>query len=106
MDYVYFHFRTDSISETWDTAVIEQYLRSTGLFPEDSLTSQNPFLSISLLCVKDFARWNGNDYDRNKTNYIAAVTNTSWYWDKKDPRIQAVFEGLEQLLHTNIQEDW
>ena len=86
MDYVYFHFRTRDISETWDTAAIEDFLRSTGLFPADQF---------------------GKDYDPEKTNYIGIVTSDNWYWGiRKDPRIQAVFDGLEALLHTEIQEDW
>ena len=68
MDYVYYHFKTGDISETWGTAEIERYLRSTGLFPADSFTSQEPFLSISLMHVKDFENWSGNDYDPLKTN--------------------------------------
>ena len=107
MDYVYYHFRTGSISETWDTAKIEQFLHSTGLFPADSLTSQSPFLSISLMNVKDFESWNSEDYDPEKTKYIGIVTSDDWYWGvRKNARIQAVFDGLETLLHTEIQEDW
>lgn len=107
MDYVYYHFETNRISETWDTALIEDYLRSTGLFPEDRFTSQKPFLSISLMCVKDYDSWSSNDYDSEKTNYISVVTSDDWYWGvRKDARIQAVFDGLEQILHTEIQEDW
>lgn len=107
MDYVYYHFKTGSISETWDTAKIEQYLRSTGLFPADRFTAQNPFLSLSLMNVKDFESWSGRDYDPEKTTYIAVVTSDNWYWGvRKDARIQAVFDGLEALLHTEIQEDW
>jgi hypothetical protein len=108
MDYVYYHFKTGSISETWDTAVIEDFLRGTGLFPADRFTSQNPFLSISPMCVKDFeGSWSGEDYDPEKTNYISIVTSDNWYWGvRKEPQIQAVFDGLEQLLHTEIQEDW
>lgn len=107
MDYVYFHFRTRDISETWDTAAIEDFLRSTGLFPADRFKSQNPFLSISPMCVKDFERWNSKDYDPEKTNYIGIVTTDDLYWGvRKDARIQAVFDGLEALLHTEIQEDW
>ena len=107
MDYVYYHFKTRDISETWDTAQIEQYLRGTGLFPADSFTTQNPFLSLSLLCVRDFARWNSEDYDPEKTNYIGIATTDDLYWGiRQDARIKAVFDGLEQLLHTTIQEDW
>ena len=107
MDYVYFHFRTQNISETWDTAVIEDYLRKTGLFPAEKFTSQRPFLSFSLMCVKDHESWSSNDYDPEKTNYISVVTSDDWYWGiRKDPQIQAVFDGLETLLHTEIQEDW
>ncbi len=107
MDYVYYHFKTGNISETWDTAAIEAFLRSTGLFPAEKLTSQHPFLSISLMCVKDFERWNSEDYDPEKTNYIGIVTTDDLYWGvRKDVRIQAVFDGLEALLHTEIQDDW
>ena len=108
MDYVYYHFKTNRISETWDTALIEDYLRSTGLFQGDRFTSQRPFLSLSLMNVKDFeGSWSGRDYDPEKTNYIGVVTSDNWYWGvRKDPQIQAVFDGLEQLLHTEIQEDW
>ena len=108
MDYVYYHFRTNSLSETWNTAEIEAFLRSTGLFQGDRFTTQNPFLSISLMNVKDFeGSWSGKDYDPEKTNYIGVVTSDNWYWGvRKDARIQAVFDGLEQLLHTTIQEDW
>ena len=107
MDYVYYHFKTNSISETWNTGIIEVFLHSTGLFQEDRFTSQRPFLSISLMCARDFDSWNANDYDPEKTNYIAVVTSDDWYWGiRKDAQIQAVFDGLEQLLHTTIQEDW
>lgn len=108
MDYVYYHFKTRDISETWDTAVIEDFLRSTGLFPADRFTSQKPFLSLSLMHVKDFnSGWSSRDYDREKTNYISIVTSDDWYWGvRRDAQIQAVFDGLEQLLHTEIQEDW
>ena len=108
MDYVYYHFKSGDIAKTWSTAKIEQYLRSTGLFPADRFTAQKPFLSLSLLHVKDFAGgWSSRDYDPEKTNYIGIVTSDNWYWGvRKDARIQAVFDGLEQLLHTTIQEDW
>lgn len=107
MDYVYFHFRKDSLAEFWNTAEIEQFLRSTELFQGDRFTSQKPFFSVSLMNVKDFGSWNDKDYDPEKTNYIGIVTSDNWYWgSRKDPQIQAVFDGLEQLLHTKIQEDW
>ena len=108
MDYVYYHFKTDSISETWNTAEIEQYLRGTGLFPADRFTAQNPFLSLSLMHLQDFeGSWSGEDYDPEKTNYIGGVTTDDLYWGiRQDARIKAVFDGLEQLLHTTIQDDW
>ena len=54
MDCVYYHFKTRNISEKWNTAAIEDFLCGTGLFPDDSFTSQKPFLSISLMNVKNF----------------------------------------------------
>lgn len=108
MEYVYYHFRTNSISETWNTGIIEDFLRSTGLFQGDRFTAQKPFLSLSLMHVHDFeGSWSGKDYDPEKTNYISIVTSDNWYWGvRKDPQIQAVFDGLEQLLHTEMREDW
>ena len=107
LDYVYYHFRTDDIHEVWDTGKIEAFLKSTGLFSENSFTSQRPFLSVSLMCVKDHKHWNENDYDAEKTNYIAVVTSDDLYWGiKKDPRIGAVLEGLEELLDTELRDDW
>lgn len=107
MDYVYFHMKTGSPAEHWDTAEIEAFLRGTGLFPADRFVSQHPFLSIGLMYVKDFDSWNGQEYDRERTNYLAIVTSDHWYWGiRRDARIQAVFDGLERLLHTAMQEDW
>lgn len=107
MDYVYYHFRTNNISETWNTGIIEDFLRQTGLFPPDRFVSQQPFLSIGLMCVSNFDSWNGTEYDSERTNYIAVVTSDNLYYGiRKDARLQAVFDGLEQILHTEIQEDW
>lgn len=107
MEYVYYHFKTGSIAEAWDTAEIEAFLRSTGLFPADRFVSQRPFLSIGLMHVEDFDSWDGQEYDPARTNYIAVVTSDNWYWGvRRDARIQAVVDGPEQLLHTTIAEDW
>ena len=103
MDCVYYHFKTHDISETWNTAEIEAYLHQTGLFPGDALTAQNPFLDISLLNVKSYDSWNGNDYDAQKTNYIPIVTSTA---SERHPQVQAVLHGLAAFLQTDLQEDW
>ena len=53
MDYVYYHLKTNSISEKWNTEEIEAYLSQCNLFPSEqkhnSFTSEKPFLSISLI---------------------------------------------------------
>lgn len=106
MDCVYYHFKTRNISEKWNTAEIGDFLCSTGLFPDDSFTSQKPYFSISLMNVKNYD-WSGKDYDPEKTNYIGLVTSDDWYWgNTKNEQIQAVLDGLSALLHTEIQEDW
>lgn len=103
MEYIYYHLKTGSISETWNTAEIEAYLHQTGLFLDDVLTAQNPFLDISLLHVKSYDSWNGNDYDAQNTNYIAIVTSTD---SELHPQVQAVLYGLAAFLQTDLQEDW
>lgn len=32
-------------------------------------SSQSPFISLSLMKVKDINSWSGEDYDENETNY-------------------------------------
>ena len=50
MEYVYYHFKTNTISEKWNTEDIEVYLCQCNLFPSDqkhnSFISDKPFLSI------------------------------------------------------------
>lgn len=111
MEYVYYHLKTNSISEKWNTGEIEAYLSQCDLFPSEhkhnSFTSENPFLSISLMNVCDYNSWSWNDYDSKNTNYISIVTSDDCYWGiNKNDLIQAVLDGLEELLNTKIQEEW
>ena len=109
MEYVYYHFKTNTISEKWNTEDIEVYLCQCNLFPSDqkhnSFISDKPFLSISLMDVYNYDSWSSNNYDSKNTNYISIVTSDDWYWGiNKNERIQAVFDGLEKILNAKIQE--
>lgn len=111
LEYVYYHLKTNSLSEKWNTAEIETFLNKCGLFPktekQDTFTSQKPFISISLMNVCSYNSWSSEDYDSESTNYISIVTSDDWYYGaNKDTQIQKIFAGLENLLHTKIQEDW
>ncbi len=111
LDYIYYHFKTNSLSEKWNTAEIETFLYDCGLFSKNEkrgeFTSKKPFLSISLMNVSNYDSWNSEEYDSENTNFISIVTSDNWYWGiNKNSQIQEVFDGLENLLHTKIQEDW
>ena len=103
MEYLYFHFCSDDLQQTWRTAEIEQYLHGCGLFPADALTAQNPFLDIGLLHIRSRNSFSSRDYDPQLTNYVCIVTSTNHIGDV---RVQAVLDGLAALLHSDIQEDW
>ena len=110
MDYVYYCFKTKNISEKWNTAEIETFLHNCGLFSAEqkqgTFTSQTPFLSISLMNVSNYDSYSGKNYDLEKTNFISVVTSDDWYWgNNKNKQIQTVFDGLEKLLNTKIQEE-
>ncbi|MDE7476552.1 MAG: hypothetical protein K2M91_01145 [Lachnospiraceae bacterium] len=110
MDYIYYHFKTNSLSEKWSTAEIETFLYGCGLFSKDekqgAFTSKKPFISISLMNVCNYDSWNSEEYDSDNTNFISIVTSDNWYWGiNKNAQIQAIFDGFENLLHTKIQED-
>ena len=111
MEYVYYHFKTNNISEKWKTSEIEAFLQGCGLFSSDrkqiAFNSQKPFLSITLLNVSDYNSWSENDHDPENTNYIAVVTDDEQYWGaNKNEQLRAVFDGLERLLKTSMQDDW
>ena len=104
--YSYYSFKTDCLSNTWETVEIENYLCSFSIFIEKgngTFTSQNPFLSISLMKVKDWDSWSGLDYDKDETNYVAIVTSSK---DYHDTNVKTLLKGLEQLLNSRICPDW
>ena len=58
MEYVYYHLKTNSLSEKWNTAEIEDYLKNCGMSREagkPSYVMTQPFLSVFPLNVSDYA---------------------------------------------------
>ena len=111
MDYVYYHFKTADIPQTWNTAEIEAFLQEFPIFAEykndGAFQSKEPFLCVHLMNVRSYDSWNSDDYDPAHTNYISVLTSDDWYWGiKQDPQIRSVLDGLERLLHSEMQEDW
>lgn len=95
--YHYYYIKTDCRSDTWNTAGIQDYLRSFVLFEEKTngiFSSSNPFLNISLMKVKDLNCWSCLDFDINETNYISIITSE---WSDNDTDVQNILKGLEQL---------
>lgn len=78
--YCYYYIKTDCLTNIWDTAKIRQFLNALDVFTEKydgHFSSQSPFISLSLMKVKDINSWSGEDYDEKETNYIAIVTGES-----------------------------
>ena len=108
MEYVYYHLKTNSLSEKWNTAEIEEYLRDSGLDKEEGKQSYvmiQPFLSVFPLNVSDYENWSEDDYDAYETNYIAVVSTDDYCSGPvKHEQIGYVLSGLEELLLTEVLE--
>ena len=108
MEFVYYHLKTNSLSEKWNTAEIEDYLKSCGMNREDGKSSYRmtqPFLSIYPLNVTDYENWSEDDYNPVETNYIAVVSTDDYCsGSSKHEQIEFVLSGLEELLLTEVRE--
>lgn len=103
--YNYFYIKTDCRSNTWDTIEILDYLRSFTMLTEKDngiFVSQNPFLNISLMKVKDLNNWSSLDYNKEETNYVSIVTSD---FSEENVEIKKLLKGLEQLLGFRICSD-
>lgn len=103
--YNYYYVKTDCRSNTWNTAEIQDYLRSFAIFvekPNGIFSSQIPFLNISLMKVKDLNSWNNLDFNREETNYVSIITSES---SENDILVESILKGLEQLLGFRICRD-
>lgn len=108
MEYVYYHLKTGSFAEKWNTAEIEEYLRDSGLDKEEGKQSYvmiQPFLSVFPLNVNDYENWSEDDYDPAETNYIVVVSTDDYCSGSfKHEQIEFVLSGLEELLLTEVLE--
>ena len=108
MEFVYYHLKTNSLSEKWNTAEIEDYLRSCGMNREPgkpSFVMSQPFLSVFPLNVNDYENWSEDDYNPLDTNYIAVVSTDDYCsGSSKHETIEFVLSGLEELLLTEVLE--
>lgn len=96
--YNYYYMKTDCRSNTWDTIEIQEFLRSLNMFEEKQngiFSSQNPFINISLMKVKDLNSWSSLDFDKDETNYLSIITSEL---SDNDTCIKDLFKKLEQLL--------
>lgn len=103
--YCYFYVKTDCLTNTWDTAEIRQFLNSLGIFTEKyagHFCRQSPFISLSLMKVKNVNSWNGEDYDEKETNYIAIVTGES---EEDSSLREDLFHKLELFLGWRVCAD-
>lgn len=102
--YNYYYIKTDNLSDSFSTSTIEKHLRSYGIFKEKNgnFISQNPFLDISLLKVKDPDAWNSLDYSSSETNYISIVTSC---FSDNNCLVSNILHGLENITNSKIFPD-
>ncbi|MDE6707087.1 MAG: hypothetical protein K2K06_03515 [Oscillospiraceae bacterium] len=103
--YHYYYLKTDCRDNCWNTAEIQEYLRASKLFieqPNGIFVSQNPFLDISLMKVKDLNSWSCLDFNQKETNYISIVTSDI---SDNDNSVRNLLKDLEQLLCFRICPD-
>ena len=108
MEFVYYHLKTNSLSEKWNTAEIEDYLRNCGMNREagkPSFVMNQPFLSVFPMNVTDYENWSEDDYNPMETNYIVVVSTDDYCSGSSKPeQIEFVLSGLEELLLTEVLE--
>lgn len=103
--YNYFYIKTDCLSNTWDTAEIMRFLRQYDIFaerPQGNFFSQTPFISVSLMRVKNIHSWSSNDFDPSGTNYISIITTET---SNDQPLIIEFLKDIEKFLGFKICQD-
>lgn len=103
--YNYFYIKTDCFSNTWDTAEIMRFLRQYDIFterPQGDFFSQTPFISVSLMRVKNIHSWSSNDFDPSETNYISIITTET---SCDHPLIKEFLKDIEKFLGYKICQD-
>lgn len=103
--YNYYYVKTDCHSNIWDTAEIQRFLRSLNMFEEKQngiFSSQDPFINISLMKVKELNSWSSLDFNKDGTNYFSIVTSEL---SDSNVRVKDLFIQLEQLLCSGICPD-
>ncbi|MDE6059095.1 MAG: hypothetical protein K2G44_03540 [Clostridia bacterium] len=95
---------TEPLSNTWETTIIENYLGSFDFLHkhDGEFSSEDPYLIISLMKVKNKDSWRGLDYNKNETNYVSIITS---YWSEQETDVKNVLKGLKKLLGSNIYPD-
>ena len=103
--YNYFYIKTDYLSNTWDTTEILRFLRLQGIFvekPQGIFVCQTPFITVSLMKVKNIDSWSSFDFDSIETNYISIVTTEI---SQEHPQIQKILFDLENLLGFRVCQE-
>ena len=100
----YYYLATEPLSNTWETAKIEDYLLSFDFLHKHygDFDSQNPYLNISLMKVRDKESWSSRDYNKEETNYVSIITSV---WCEQETVVKNILKGLEKLLGSKIYPD-
>lgn len=100
----YYYLATEPLSNTWETAKIEDYLLSFDFLHKHNgnFDSQSPYLNISLMKVRDKESWSSRDYNKEETNYVSIITSVCC---EQETVVKNILKGLEKLLGSKIYSD-
>lgn len=103
--YNYYYIKTDCLSNTWNTFEIRDFLCKLGFFEEELngiFYSETPYLSISLMKVKDVDSWSCLDYNEDETNYVSIITSE---YSEGNMHIGNILKSLEQFFGFRMRCD-
>lgn len=69
---------------------------------QENFFSQTPFISVSLMRVKNIHSWSSNDFDPSGTNYISIITTET---SCDHPLIKEFLKDIEKFLGFKICQD-
>lgn len=101
----YYYMTPNCLNSYIETQKIRSYLLSYEILQETSegrFICKNPFIDISLMCIRNMESWSSNDFDSYKTNCISVIINES---SREERIIVLLFQELEKLCGWSIVED-
>ena len=101
----YYYMSAGCSGQYIETQKIRKHLLETMFLceiREGDFLCKTPFVSLTLLNVRNTESWSSNDYDAHKTNYISIVIEESYC---ENSAIISLFRALEKICGWTVIED-